>query len=546
MNASAHPPAAPFLWGSLETFPLDHVFGVLALSRQLVGVRLADAEREVGAITVKAGHVLGAEDFRSLASGATALKTLVRDPGTAFSVTRLPEDQADIRNAVAIGTLTELFPETGNGPVQDAPGPVPAGGRPGAGATTDHQRQAPAAAARKPVDDSTLDADSKEYDSRPPGAVAAPAPEATTGKVRAVDAGAVPPVAKAAGDVILRGTLEEIRFEELLEVLEPNPDPMHISFMRGGSVVGTLDLMSKQVGRTAAGSLHGREAFARLYANPGEAFEVRRMEGAGPADALGSLSELLVEARDLGIEPVVKQGAPRSELSLFLEGRFADFSFELLIASLHLCRQPVELELRGDGGFLHRVRLKSGRIVSAESAGAGSGDPALAAIRENPGTEFIVYRRRQLDDGTILAPLQALISESGPAPAGGQRVARTADQPADLPARPVRRETGPEVDPLSGIAGRLDALAASITELRRALETERPAPGETPQVPQALSEFMSATANFVTVLEKAHKDALQQVCDTLRTRHRGLLRAVIALQLVCLAVIGGVAALVAL
>ena len=547
MNASAPPPAAPFLWGSFETFPVDDVFAVLALSRQLVDVRLSDAEREVGAITVKAGHVLGAEDFRTPASGATALRTLAQDPGTAFSVTMLPDDQAEIemRKAVVIGTLAELFPETGNAHVQGAAAPVPARGDPEAAPATGYHREEPGSAARKPVDDSSRDAAVPSgHESHSRDAVTVPAPETASAEGLAADTGEVPSEAEAADEVILRGTLEAVRFEELLEVLQLNPGPMHISFRRDGDAVGTLDLMSGQVGKTTAGSLQGREAFARLWADPGETFEVQGAEGAEPADVLGSLSGLLAEARESGTAPTVRQGGPQSERSLFMEGRLADFSFERLIASLHLFRQPTELELRGDGDLLHRLQLKSGRIVSAESAGAGAGDRALAAIRENPGTGFNVYRRRQVDDGTTIAPLKVLISEADPAPAADRSAAGTADRPADIPAAPVRTEA--DNDRLSGIESRLDAVATGIAELRQALQAERQASGEAPQVPQAMSEFVRATANFVAVLEKAHKDALQQVTDTLRTRHRGLLRAVIVLQILCLAAIGFLAAVAAL
>ena len=572
MNQSAHSPAAPFLWGSFETFPLVRVFGVLALSRQLVSVRLSDAEREVGAITVKAGHVLEAEDFRTRASGTSALKTLIRDPGTAFSVTRLTVDQSELRDAVVIGTLSELFPKTGNGRVRRTVAAAPVRVRPEADSAANRQRKAlgaqappgrsggkPAAGgdgdaanslpsehdAQKTVDDGTRDAVASGHESRFPGPVTAPAPETASTKVGAVDAGRAA-AAKATNEVILRGTLEAFRLEELLEVLQLNPDPMRILFMQDGDVVGTLDLMSQLVVTTAAGSLDGREAFAKLYADPGETFEVRSAEEMGQADALGSLSELLVEARGARTAPSVKQAVPKSERSLFMEGRLADFSFELLIACLHRSRRPIELELRSDGEVLHRVQLSSGRIVSAESVGIGGGDRALAAIRENPGTAFVVYQRREFQDGAAIAPLNVLLSESDRSPAPRQRVARTADRPVGLPAESVHRETVTEDGRFSGIGGRLDSLAASITELRQALEAEKQSHGEAPQVPQALSEFVSATANFVTVLEKAHKDALLQVCDTLKTRHRGALRAVIVLQCACLALVGFlVAALVA-
>jgi len=574
MNKSAQPPAAPFLWGSFERFPLDSVFGVLALCRQLVGIRLSDAEREVGAITVKAGHVLGAEDFRTPASGTAALKTLICDPGTEFSVTRLPVDQAEIRDPVVLGTLSELFPKTGNGRGRGTVASAPARVHPETDFATDRQRKAsgvqvpagrsggePAAGgdgdaakssasgrdAQKTVDDSTPSALASGQESRAPGAVTAPALGTAPARVSAGDARKLAPPAKTTGEVILRGTSDAGRLEELLEVLQLNPDPLRILFMRDGNVVGTLDLMAQQVVKTAAGPLHGREAFAKLYADPGETFEVRSAAQMGQTDALGSLSELLAEARGARTAPSVKQAVPTSERSLFMEGRLADFSFELLIAALHRFRHPIELELRSAGELLHRVQLSAGRIVSAESVGVGDGDRALAAIRGNPGTAFVVYRRRERQNGTAIAPLKVPLSEAGAVPAPGQRVARAVDRPAAAPAEAVRGETETEDGHFSGIEGRLDSLAGSIAELRQALEVEKQVPDETLQVPRASSEFMSAMANFVTVLEKAHKDALQQVCDTLEARYRGVLRAVIVLQCACLAFIflAALAALVA-
>ncbi len=566
MNASAHPPAVPFLWGSFETFPLDHVFAALALSRQLVDIRLADAEQEVGAITVKAGHVLGAEDFRTRARGAAALQTLIRDPGTTFSVTTLPVDQGEMRNVAVVGTLADLFPETGNGHARSAPAPAPDPGRPEADAATDRPRQEsgppapsgraggePAAdadghtgpslppdrTAQRPADDSPRAAVSEAREARAPSAETAPAPAAAPASARAAASRGAP----AADGVILRGTLEAIRFEELLEMLQPSPEPLHISFRRNGDVVGTLDLMSRQVIRTVAGTLHGRAAFTRLHADPGETFEVRIAEGAGLADALGSLSELLVEAQEAGTAPSVRPAVPQSERSLFMAGRLADFPFDRLVASLHLCRQPIELELRGGGKVLHRVQLRAGGIVSAESGGTGSGEAALAAIRENPGTEFIVYRRKEFADGAAIAPLQVLLAESDPAPAPDQET-RTADRPADVPAGPARSETGTE--DLAGIEGRLDALAGHVAELRQTLETERRASGEAPQAGPELAEFVQATTNFVTALEQTHQDALQKAYDTLRPRHLGMLRVVIVLQFGCLVLVGCLAALVAL
>ena len=412
MNPGAQMPKPPFMWGSFEKVPLAHIFGVLALCRQHVGVRFVDEEREVGVIAVKAGHVIGAEDFRTPARGANALKALIRDPGTSFSVTRLPSDAPEMHTAAVLSKLTDLFPDSGGGHNQEAPGPEPVSVEPEGGVS-------PTAV----LDALEVQVPHREPEEHPIGDDSARTGEAVAEKSASSEA----------GEVILHGNASDISFEEFLQVLQLNPNHLRISFMRDRSEIGTLDLMSQQVIRTSFGSLCGREAFTQLYADHGETFEVRYAVEARATETLGSISQLLAEAQDASAARPVPQTTPRNERALFMEGRLTDIPWELLISSLDLSRQPIELELCRGQEILHRVLFKSGRIMAAESAGTEGGNAALAAIREDPGTEFVVYRHEKLADESTIAPLQALLPT------------------ADVVPEPVRTAAPYVGDPVGGL-----------------------------------------------------------------------------------------------
>ena len=64
----------------------------------------------MGAIAIKAGQVVGAEDFRARSAGADALDTLIDDPGTVFAVALLPRDAPERSAETPIGALAELVP----------------------------------------------------------------------------------------------------------------------------------------------------------------------------------------------------------------------------------------------------------------------------------------------------------------------------------------------------------------------------------------------------------------------------------------------------
>ena len=437
--------AVPFLRGNFETFPLADVLDVLSTSRQHVRVRFSDGEEEVGAIAVKSGQVIGAEDFRSRARGTHALNGLISNPGTTFSIDRLPREALGKRTAAPIGRLAELFPEA---------------------ARRGGQRSLEEQAATKPDTEESFDTSSfKDL----PDAPEVPAPVSTErngGPHREPDDGGdgTPPrpstprgESPTDAEVVLRGNVSDVGFDEILEVLQLHQQHLVISFVRGDSQVGTVDLMSDRVLAASAGSLRGMEAFRQLSDDHGEAFEVRRAAARDSEGSLGGVSELLAELKQArAVSPTVRSGTSRAERSLFMRGSLADFPLELLIGSLDLCRQPVELVLRREEEILHRVLVRSGRITAAASTAGEGVEGALAAIREDPGTEFLVYRCSGPAERPPVASLEALAS------AGDANRDPARDDPQ--PARPYS-VVGEGKPPL----GQHDGHENTIRELRAVL-----------------------------------------------------------------------------
>ena len=573
--------AAPLLSGSFAAVPLSRVFSVLALSRQLIGVHFADERGDVGVITVKAGRVIGAEDFRTPSSGTEALRDLLRDPGTTFSMSKLPNEALAAQSATVIGSFADVLaaagseldhqeahPEPPATPPERAAEVPAAGGVPHRDARTAHPERSPpadgswwpdapaplASPTSHSTDDDTpygiFDGDG----TRPLGEMSSPEHRALTepdgahtGKARAPEA-----AVDSATDVILHGYLGDIGFEEILEVLQLNPNPLLISFTRGGNEIGTLGLLSQQVTGASAGQLRGKEAFVELFANPGDAFEVRGAPRTEATRPLGSISQLLIEAREASTAAPGQQNRVSSARSPFMEGRFADFSLELLLSSLNLSRQPIELEFRRDGVTLHRVLLKSGQIVSAESARTAGDVAALAAIRADPGVEFTVYRRGELADRSILAPLQALLSDARAAPDPGGAAVRPDFVPRADPIMHPRSRTDARPDGGPGIQEPPEHIAASVPRMPETLEASQLMGGEPAEARQASSQFAATAATLIANLEESHRDALQELREALqprereRERERMVLWSVLALQFVCLAGVGVLLAIVAL
>ena len=426
----------PILRGTFAMFPLADVFSVLALSRQLLGVRFSDESDQVGTIVVKAGHVLGAEDFRTRTRGADALKGLVNDPGRTFTVVEL--SHGGLQAQSVIGRLGELLPRGEHGDPRE----------------TDVGGWAPSEAS---VSETVPVPPYYDIDFEPPELrIAEPSDQSSR-----------------VGEVILRGGTADSGFDELLEVLQLGAQHLRISFIRGDAEVGSVHLESEQVLAATAGPLRGTAAFKHLYADNGETFEVRRLVTPCATEALGSIDELLAEARRENLPVPTPRRRPPAQRVLFMQGRLSDFPLEVLVSSLALCRQPIELVLGRKKEVLHRVLVKAGRITAVANRSGGGVDTGLAAIRRDPGTQFFVYRRTDLKLGPPVAPLTALVRDTDAVP--GSDAERPAPPAGTVGASPVsrRRDDGEERDDLSDIKVRLEQITSDMEALRLARERMR-------------------------------------------------------------------------
>ena len=512
--------ADPIFGGTFKKFSLADVFGVLALSRQLVGVRFSDEDKEVGAIAVKAGQVIEAEDLRTRTKGADALKGLVGDPGTAFAIVKLPLDTQETQATGVIGKLADLLPEADRGRrgVEKAPSAEPAPlGRfdsPSLGDIDASGTQAPALIGKPGESHPELD-DGPESDS--------PQSSSPSAQSSHVDA------------VIMSGDISDVSFGELLEVLQLSQQHLLISFIRGGSPIGTLNLMSGRVLAAATGSLHGMEAFKQLYADHGEKFEVRRSGARDVTQALGGIPELLADMRQTPLpSPTTPRSRPQKARLLFMRGRLSDFPLVFLASSLALCRQPLELVLRREEKILHQVLVKSGHIIAAASVFGEGADAALAAIREDPGVEFLIYRRKGQVVGLPVASLTALVSETDAVPGLVEERLAPPVSPAGAPVASARREAEAGGGSLSGIEARIEQIATDMTALQAALGHPKRDPAQI-ELAQALLRLSR---------EHARESATQEMRTVLATlrpsrRERALLWSVLALQAGTLAVAVG-------
>ena len=383
--------AKSILRGTFESFSLADVVGALALSRQLLGVHFSDEKRQVGSILVKAGQVVSAEDFRIPCRGAAAFDGLMSNPGTAFSVVRVP--RAALETQVVIGKLGDLLASA-------------VGGRSRA-PTAATESRAPSASAEfffpndtfdppESLSEAPISAPSGEHDS-------VPGAESGIDSSRSSSDGVASP---RIDEVIMLGNVGDASFDEILEVLQLSDQQLLISFSRGDSEVGALRLMSGQVLAATAGPALGMEAFRKLHADHGDVFEVRRLTGPGVTKGLGGVTELLADMRQVN-PPVTPGSKPPGRRTLFMRGELSDFPLEVLIGSLDLSRQSIELELRRGDQVLHRVMVRAGRITSVASVRGEGTDAALAAIREDPGTQFLVYRNTDSGVGQSVASLEA-------------------------------------------------------------------------------------------------------------------------------------------
>ena len=452
----------------------------------------------MGSILVKAGQVVSAEDFRIPCRGAAAFDGLMSNPGTAFSVVRVP--RAALETQVVIGKLGDLLASA-------------VGGRSRA-PTAATESRAPSASAEfffsndtfdppESLSEAPISAPSGEHDS-------VPGAESGIDSSRSSSDGVASP---RIGEVIMLGNVGDASFDEILEVLQLSDQQLLISFSRGDSEVGALRLMSGQVlAATGAGPALGMAAFRKLHADHGDVFEVRRLTGPGVTKGLGDVTELLADMRQVN-PPVTPGSKPPGRRTLFLRGELSGFPLEVLIGSLDLSRQSIELELRRGDQVLHRVMVRAGRITSVASVRGEGADAALAAIREDPGTQFLVYRNTDSGVGQSVASLEALVSDTDAIPGSAGEYSAASAGPVAVQSGSGRREVDAGRADLSGIEARLEQMNADIAALRVALRNQERDSAQ-PDLARAMSRIATAEERLrlaLEAVEDTRTDAVQQL-----------------------------------
>ena len=519
--------ADPLLRGTFKSVSLGDVFAVLALSRRLLALRLSDPTRAVGTLVIKSGHVLGAEDFRSQARGSDALKALVNSPGTAFQVDELSQERSD--PPFSIGLLADFLPAPSGGHGVSRMNP---GGDQGlrehretTSSEDDFSIVPPRASAGASLAKSLHGTDALMDEPRP---VSSPGSGGVS--EHASSPGERPPSDES---VIMVGEFDNISFEEIMQVLQLNDQAVRISFIRDDEEIGSVDLVSEQVLEAHARTQSGIGAFRQLYHEPGERFEVRHVRQQGSETAIGYVSDLLAgmwpDASRSSQTPIEDFGAGE----LLMRGSLSEFPLVTLASALMLCRQPVELMLCRETQVLHRLLLQAGRITLVDSTLGEGVDDGLAAIRRDPGNQFMILRAERTTLGAPVASLEALLLENDAAlqlaSIGG------VESPASSPAL----RTGPaNATDDSGIDEQLQRLSANLGAIQAALQASV---GD-----RAQSELAQAVSRLMTVQRATLRAFELRVLKELRD-HRArehprrrevlLLRCLMMLQLVTIALV---------
>ena len=190
--------------------------------------------------------------------------------------------------------------------------------------------------------------------------------------------------------------------------------------------------------------------------------------------------------------------------------------------------------------------VRAGRITSVASVRGEGTDAALAAIREDPGTQFLVYRNTDSGVGQSVASLEALVSDTDAIPGSAGEYSAAPAGPVAVQSGSGRREVDAGRADLSGIEARLEQMNADIAALRVALRNQERDSAQ-PDLARAMSRIATAEERLrlaLEAVEDTRTDAVQQLRAELAAaapgrRERFVLKCIPALQLVTLAVAVG-------
>ncbi|MEM9454325.1 MAG: hypothetical protein AAGF11_09110 [Myxococcota bacterium] len=254
---------------------------------------------------------------------------------------------------------------------------------------------------------------------------------------------------------MLSGSFSDHRLDEVLDVLNMtrqlvefkirrDDDSSVIMLIKAGQVLACEDLRN---------SSNGLAAFRSLFKDPGQSFEVVRLDARQQDDLpprIGTLSALVQEARKNEDQDAKKRPG------VLFQGAFKNFPLSDVLEALSVTRLTVEMVFHDSDGTRGTFVLKAGQVLAAQSLRTGSSHAeAFHELMNEPGESFIVVRRPGTPSGEPIGRLRDLLSES--------RTARTAKSPTKKPAAAPR-----SAESTSG--------TQRITSLRPARSPSKPTP----------------------------------------------------------------------
>ncbi|MCA9706508.1 MAG: DUF4388 domain-containing protein [Myxococcales bacterium] len=253
---------------------------------------------------------------------------------------------------------------------------------------------------------------------------------------------------------MLSGSFSDHRLDEVLDVLNMtrqlvefkirrDDESSVIMLIKAGQVLACEDLRD---------SSNGLPAFRSLFKDPGQTFEVVRLDARQHGDlppSVGSLSALVQEARKTEDQDAKKRPG------VLFQGAFKNFPLSDVLEALSVTRLTVEMVFHDGDGTRGTFVLKAGQVLAAQSLRTGASHAeAFHELMQTPGESFVVVRRPGTPSGEPIGRLRDLLSE--------KRSTKSTPTPPPTPAVPPVPES--------------TSSTQRITNLRPARSVPTPAP----------------------------------------------------------------------
>ena len=205
--------------------------------------------------------------------------------------------------------------------------------------------------------------------------------------------------------LVIEGSFDNITKAEVFEVVGISRQCMEVVFSDEARAAGKIMVKAGQVltaeqvpGKT------GKPAFFGLYKGASSDFKVYTRRAPEHMRAIGTLAELIREARDPSSEPST------GRTSVVIDGTFVDFSLDEVLEVVSLSRQLMTLVLTQENGDVGQIDCKAGQVLDA-TLGELSGNGAFLEIYGRPWDAFIVSRvGRPLENRSSMGTIGSLVA----------------------------------------------------------------------------------------------------------------------------------------